>query len=363
MTVITATCPNCHAQYQLQPEQLTVAAGKVRCGQCMTVFQASPAPVVSKPAAPTVSPTAKPRSSFVNDADEKLLASFDDELISDSEEELHSKKKEEKIEFSAEFDQALRESGLMDDSEVVESLENDESWAEQLLEEDDEPVPVKVKKSGKTSKVEDDPFALDLADLDISLELTEDEEDALSSMTGKDELRGRIQSEPLEFVLAGRGSLWVNIGLGVTAAFALLILIGQLFYFQFEQLARKSEWRGMYAVACQYLDCQLPEPYQVSAIQESLLTVKTHPKMRNALLVDAVITNQAERDQPFPDFELFFTNTSGHIVAAKRFKPEEYLRGELRDAHFMPSRQPVHIVIELEEPSQLVTGYWMRLSY
>lgn len=39
MTLIT-TCPNCHTSFNVEPEQLAKARGKVRCGQCTTVFNA-----------------------------------------------------------------------------------------------------------------------------------------------------------------------------------------------------------------------------------------------------------------------------------------------------------------------------------
>ena len=41
MSQLTTGCPNCTTKFRLTPEQLDAAGGLVRCGKCMTVFNAS----------------------------------------------------------------------------------------------------------------------------------------------------------------------------------------------------------------------------------------------------------------------------------------------------------------------------------
>lgn len=41
MSQLTTGCPNCATKFRLTPEQLEAAGGMVRCGKCMTVFNAS----------------------------------------------------------------------------------------------------------------------------------------------------------------------------------------------------------------------------------------------------------------------------------------------------------------------------------
>ena len=60
-------CPNCQTRFKVQPGQLDVCDGQVRCGRCSTVFDAraslepvSDAPPPAKPAAPNPSPAAAP---------------------------------------------------------------------------------------------------------------------------------------------------------------------------------------------------------------------------------------------------------------------------------------------------------------
>lgn len=369
MSQITASCPNCQAQYQLSPEQLSVAHGKVRCGACMTVFQASPAPVkAAPPPPPRPAPERTQRSAFINQSDEQQLGSkakrpVDDDLIMDDVEEnsFISKSGQVAVEFSEEFDNVLKEDGLLNSQG---RLADDEAWAEQLLEDiADEPETPKLgaKKAEKAKEV--DPFAADLEGLDISLELTADEEEALGAFK-KDDLRHRIQPEPLEFAMASRRrAVWLNIGLVLVAIVAIAGIAAQLLYFQFDSLARDPAWRNSYAVICEKLGCTLPDQFKLHDIQASHLAVKTHPHYTQSLMVDVIITNHADIDQPFPNIELFFTNTANQVVAARKFEPDEYLRGELRHARLMPRRQPLHLALEIDDPGRAAAGYRMQLSY
>ncbi|HEY9032694.1 MAG TPA: zinc-ribbon and DUF3426 domain-containing protein [Pseudomonadales bacterium] len=392
--MITAKCPKCNAQYQLTEEQLSIADGKVRCGACMTVFQAGPASAVEKaPAAEQPSPASqasrKPqRSSFVNQDDDRLINdtgvrqafdkkvdlptgefnSLDDDELFGAEEPRPAIQKsgQDDLLFSDEFDQMLEEQGM--GGGVVA---DDESWAEQLLAEqgesldDDKATPApQARQQPRTALGAhgDDLFDEDLDGLDISLSLTADEEEALGAF-GKDNLRQRITPEPLELSLVSRRSLLVNLALALVALVALAGVAGQWFYFQFDELARDPQWRGLYARACQQLDCELPDQYRPEDVKASHLTVKSHPNYADSLLVEFLITNHADIDQPFPTLELFFTDMNQQVVAARSFVPSEYLRGEVSGAALMPPRQPIHLALEIVDPGKQATGYWIQLRY
>lgn len=381
--MITAKCPKCNAQYELTEEQLSVANGKVRCGACMTVFQAVPPERLAKQEKPAAQPRSKPdRSSFVNDDDDQLLADtgiresfgkgadiptgefndINEELINDEPSSGGGGDH-----FSDEFDEVLgQEQGFGG------AVDDDESWAEQLLEEhggavDEEEESAAREKNRDQPRTAlgshgDDGFDEDLDELGISLSLTPDEEEALGAF-GKDNLRERITPEPLEFSLGRRRSLLINLALALLAVVAAAGVVGQWFYFQFDELARSPQWRDFYATACERLDCQLPDQYRLDEIRAGHLTVKSHPHFTDTLLVDLLVTNHADIAQPFPDLELFFTNMDQEVVAARRFSPEEYLRGELSSAGLMPQKQPIHLALELDDPGKSATGYRVELRY
>ncbi len=448
MDVITASCPECSAQYQLTPEQLSVANGQVRCGACMTVFQAAP-PTEQAAPPPAPKPSGAPeRSSFINDEDDKLLNdtgvrksfdkvsdfetgefnatfddldemgslgddisiddnfTFDDDAVFDDNTTLdddatfdddtsfddstsfddNSLLDDDSLlgggfsdEFQSDGDSFGEEILLSDDGDMItdDTLgDADESWAEQLLDDDDDldELETVVSPAAKAPTDEaggpraamgalgdDFDFESDLEGMELG-SLSKNEEEDLG-FSDKDEMIGRITPEPLEFLLFEKNSLAARIAYGALSFLAICIFAIQLLYFQFDNLARDPDWRSFYETTCGMFGCELPEQYSINDISAKHLTVKSHPYYKNTLIVDTIITNHADILQPFPKLELFFTDTSQKIVSARQFQPEEYLRGELANASLMPSKQSVHVALELNDPGKKATGYWIQLTY
>ena len=407
MTVIPASCPQCGAQYQLTSEHLAVANGKVRCGVCNTVFQAVTPPVAPQQAQPTPAqapvrkpaPTA-PKSQFVNEDDDLMLSDELDNvdeagaLFNDAPEE---RSKIKTSEFSNEFanfsgddSDSFGSSDEFDDdfssdsprikakSDELHADEEDE-WVSKLLEEEgidaDEVIkrPEKVEKSESSkdsprkalgSSIDDFDFDLDGLDgAPLSLSSEEQEAYGFGESETKEGMIRNIKPEPLVLQLLHKTSLLSNIGLGILAFLATVGIAFQLFYFQKDTLSRDPSWHGFYDKTCGILGCNLPSQFSITDIQATNLTVKSHPHYRESLLVDALIINRAGILQPFPNIELFFTDTSQKVVAARQFKPAEYLRGELAETSLMPSKQSIHIALEINDPGTDATGYFIKLSY
>jgi hypothetical protein len=56
--------------------------------------------------------------------------------------------------------------------------------------------------------------------------------------------------------------------------------------------------------------------------------------------------------QPFPLLELRFADLNGQLIASRRFKPSEYLSGELAGRGEMPSQTPIHIALDILDPGR-----------
>ena len=365
METITANCPNCKTQYQLTEEQLAVAGGQVRCGSCMTVFQARP---VASSAAPAV-------------------AENEDDLLYGDDGGTDSGEPRGADNFSDSFKNIQQDGdsfgSLMDSSDAVEQIntaavEMDEAWAEQLLHDEDDGLIEKFDDqavTSHTSALGADADDFDDLGLDESLQLSQPSGDDVeqelsfndvSNPFGGDDKEGilkRITPEPLEFHVGHRVQWWSKLIYAVLSIIALLAVVAQYLYFELDELARQQSWRPAYTVICNVAGCQLPSLYNVEEITAKHLTVKSHPYYKGVLVVDTVITNHAAIAQPFPQLELYFTDTNDKIVAARRFQPGEYLRGELASRTLMPSRQPVHLAIEIADPGKSASGYWIKLSY
>lgn len=148
--------------------------------------------------------------------------------------------------------------------------------------------------------------------------------------------------------------VWGGILLG------LLALAGQVMWYRFDDWAKQPEWRGVYAAACDVLGCSLPVQRDTGLLKTHNMVVRSHPSRHGALLVDAVIVNEAEFAQPFPVLELRFTTVRGILVAGRRFRPGEYLAGDAEGMTLMPPRTPVQIALTIEDPGPDAVNYFLR---
>ena len=289
---------------------------------------------------------------------------------------------------------------LGDDAE-----DNDDSWATKLLadDDDDEYLPFerysdlsgdKPSSSSATepATADKDPIDDDLLDLldqhenkqsqpheedeytlgdnaeykhtGFSEDSDEDQHDQLfyaGERIGGNPLLAGIEPEPVEFTAPRQRSRWINVGWIAAIAAAVIMLIAQYIYFDFNKLARDPDSRGWLTTLCGVAGCTLPTLDDIHQIRSNNLLVRSHPTIDNALVVDAIITNRAAFEQPYPDIELLFTDMAGNVVASRRFHPREYLSGELLGSQKMPARQPIHIALELVDPGAAAVNYEIHL--
>jgi hypothetical protein len=90
------------------------------------------------------------------------------------------------------------------------------------------------------------------------------------------------------------------------------------------------------------------------------LVVRSHPDLSGALIVDAIIVNQADFAQPYPVLELRFTSIDGNLVAGRRFQPAEYLSGELLGSTQMATLTPIRIELQIEDPGGEAVNYFLN---
>lgn len=167
-----------------------------------------------------------------------------------------------------------------------------------------------------------------------------------------------IEPEPVEFTFKRHSSFWNSNALwGTLTVVAIITLFVQVSVIKFETLALEEPYRGYYAAVCPIVGCTLPELINRKKIRTANLVVRSHPQVKNALIVDAVLQNTASFEQSFPVLDLVFTNSREKTVAARRLSPEEYLTGDLARLAFMPVRRPVHIAIEISDPGPEAVGY------
>ncbi len=150
----------------------------------------------------------------------------------------------------------------------------------------------------------------------------------------------------------GRRLLWI-----LLALIALAGLAGQYVWYHFDELARQDQYRSWFQDICPQVGCKVPSKVDIKLLKSSNLVVRSHPEFQGALVVDAIIYNRASFAQPFPLLELRFADTNGQLIASRRFKPGEYLSGELAGKEEMPPQTPIHIALDILDPGPKAVNY------
>jgi predicted Zn finger-like uncharacterized protein len=396
-------CPNCQTRFRVTEEQLGIAKGKVRCGNCMKVFNAIEHQVIpgagekAHTSSATEKPADTPSSASSGVSEEDFV--FADNPEEDAAEGRYAGTKltfsdDELSDSFRSFDE--RDEADYKDADTDTSNEQvDESWAEAILQ-DDEPAarkpsePQRPEPAPEPEPEETAPEPEPRPEPRPELSLEEEpvfEQTETSSSTGarpakeSDPFDDFVDESGVDFdepdrpgdsfhadppfrdlrrdpvaVDSGRGGVrtivWSVIVLGLIG-----VLIAQVTWFQFDRLSAIPELRPFYEKGCELAGCELKPLINVEAIQSRKLVVRTDAENRSQLVVDAVIINRADFEQPFPAIALTFSNLNGDVVAQSLFTPEEYLAGEGRELDAMPTDTPVRIAINIRDPGRDAVNY------
>ena len=406
---IHTQCPNCHSLFEVTEEQLDRANGSVRCGNCLSVFQANDylqdpgahTPVLNDAVNDTSAYIEKQRSAVdeswalellkeLEDEDDSDLTSINQKLSTPTtlnkiiSEPVQASASSEKIETGADdtLSDSLQE---IDDcsqditpdyfgeigSEEAEAEnaleEDDEAWAKELLEPSKEEASSPQTKQKRTKKntqktaVHNTPpkQTSNTKTAPQTKELSTFEENQLFADSDAKDIVATMKLEPMALnINEGNGKRLVKQLLDLLPALLLsLLLCGQYFFHNMDALAKKPNFRSWYEGACAILGCTLPAQSDISRIRGTNLTLRSHPETNNALLVDTILTNHTNFDQPFPLLELTFSDINGFPVASRRFTPSEYLSGALTKLTLMPSRLPLHINLSIQDPGKEAVNY------
>lgn len=407
-------CPHCRTSFRVNLTQLGAAHGAVRCGACLHVFNAAqqlreqgqqlptsapaqapdikPQPLPATPAPQAVEPSAAAPEPASNTASDTLWIHDDLDLDSlDLDEEL-AKLEAQEQQMSKQFlaiDSAPKYAETFLAPEPVEHDPHDERWAEALLH-DELRTPAASQQPTPTppqplSTIEDEP-ALNISaserHLEPEIEHIElhaqrdsfsahadspaDEEPDLAAPKKaernepqlRDEHLFELDDEPLQLDWQPPKKPWGRwIGWTVLNLLGASALAGQYVIYHFDELARQDQYRPWFEQLCPAVGCQLPSKVDISQIKSSNLVVRSHPEFSGALVVDAILYNRAPFSQPFPLLEIRFADINGQLLASRRFKPSEYLAGELAGNVEMPPQTPIHISLDILDPGTQAVNY------
>lgn len=122
-------------------------------------------------------------------------------------------------------------------------------------------------------------------------------------------------------------------------------------------LANEPAMRPWVLTTCRALGCEVPEYSDTAALRAANLVIRSNPDGNRSLLVDAVIENRAPYRQAFPLLELRFASINQELVAARAFRPAEYLGGEMSGLKYIPGQTEVRISLEIVDPGPRAASY------
>ncbi|WLI17879.1 DUF3426 domain-containing protein [Pseudomonas wuhanensis] len=389
-------CPHCQTSFRVSHAQLSAARGVVRCGSCLQVFNAAKQLLEQRAGKETVKPVApapvEPPAQRAISQKQWTAAEMDLDSL-DLDQEL-ARLEQREIQPTTEFTRP-REDSLSARRDTTEHEQ--EPWSDSLFSESaadraqtvDAPTPEPTIEPSKHSRTEPS-LSLKPADLDDepeiqqlrlhdpldapipfgSLSATPDEVDDLPSVEPLRKRRERsaptlraeeledLTDDPLQLDWQKRRSPW-----GRRFFWLLLILLGaaglagQYVAYHFDELARQDQYRPWFQQLCPHIGCTVPSKVDIAKVKSSNLVVRSHPDFNGALVVDAIIYNRAPFSQPFPLLELRFADLNGHLIASRRFKPGEYLNGDLEGLAEMPPQTPIHIALDILDPGPKAVNY------
>ena len=144
------------------------------------------------------------------------------------------------------------------------------------------------------------------------------------------------------------GNTFWNIGVAVL----LTIFIVQYSYSMRDDLARYPELRPLVQKMCALAKCEMPMQQDVDLIKLTHRDITVHPRVKGALLINAVFVNNATFIQPFPLMQITLSDITGRVIAKRRFQPAEYLDADINIRRGMTPNNPVQIVLEIADPGK-----------
>jgi predicted Zn finger-like uncharacterized protein len=316
-------CPGCQTTFRVTPEQLKARAGRVRCGQCRSVFNAldSLLDETSSSTARTpqiASPRVLPETS----------------------------------------DLAENRPSVAPASPQAESGYTADTLSEGSVTADD--IGLAMAITPAEMPVEDAPPLSEQAAQELG------KASGLILPRETSEIPG--YSKWAEGVMAGpvaqpvdKAARWPFV---LAALLLALALAGQIvFRFRSEIAITTPSLRPLLELLSEALDAEVPLPRHVELVSIETSDLQTDPARGNLLILNATLRNRANYAQAFPSLELSLTDTQDVAIARRVFPPEEYLSPSVAAGQPFAANTDVAVRLLIEASDISASGYRLYVFY
>ncbi len=291
-------CPHCQAIFRINMREITVAKGKIRCGECQKIFDASdnlstnmPEPYVAEEHTPN---TRSNRNS------NKVATKQKENIV-------------KKTVSSKPFHEQIKDEDYLvsNDPSITASNQPEESRNIPLVMDNWDLIPVEEELNNLTP---------------TNHQTTNNPEHENSPQLSKTEGKPKR-----------RKTIKYNKWLIITAVSLLLLLIAQILYSKLDLFSSN----------------EVHEPEKIEMLNHNVFV---HPNEEGVLLISASMKNTAAFTQAYPYLEVSLTNAQSTIVALRRFKPEEYIEN-YNEKMLLPSNTAVNFKLKIKDPGSSATRF------
>ncbi len=151
----------------------------------------------------------------------------------------------------------------------------------------------------------------------------------------------------------------INWHLGVVLG--LVLLLGQLIYFEVGELSQNVAYRPYLEKLCLRLGCQLPDYKNLNEFE--VLQGSFTPNPNDTFTFNAVISNQAIFKQRLPMIKLTLLDFQEQIFAQRIFKPSDFMPKQLTNTNTINPEESIKVQLQLRSPKTPIGGYNFDLVY
>lgn len=319
-------CPNCQAIFRVSDRALQRAQGVVRCGECNTIFNATPGneetddnthneqhytekTVENSPDIPTETPPELP-STFDSGPAQTTLPLDDQPLINEQQEQ----------------PPLFSEEDLSDDTLAID---NQSSLKE---------ITLKTNKERNSTK-------------GLVIPTMQPEEFFGDTASSPETYTDTTHDNPLKKVLL------------ILLALCLVITIAMQFIYVKRNDFIKNEglapWVTRY---CAVLKCDITFPADIKQFKLAKHNIFAHPSVDDALIIQVQIKNEAAFKQRYPTIQISMSDLNGNLVALRRFGPLEYLSSKATEQlpTIAPDKQE-DITLQVKDPGSNAVSFEFKL--
>lgn len=348
-------CSSCHTVFEVSRELLESSDTRVRCGECLSIFDAlsnlresadeDESGLDQNEGTPDADESSSDQDQAAVDPVEKPV----DNATADSEDADGGLNNTSVLDVTyADFalfsgDAGLNEVDYLDETREVPPFDYDdlgdeddfdESIDETLYAEDVIEDARAAISAGATQAAPKSRTAATASAAGTEQAQTEDE--PATAVVGEiDELLTSLQQPELPVLVDEEpvGAWWLR---GLLFLGVLILAAGLYGYRERDTLQNNAFVRPVLKSVCTIFGCTVAERVDLSALKVTKRTVFSHPDIDNTLIINIGFVNQADFQQRYPTMQIRLTDRNGSLIVSQSFTPSDYLdnwqAGDVLDA-------------------------------